>query len=92
VGFLTVVEFGLLASEVSLGLGDLHALSGPQPDEIGFEFSHHGEDVEEQPSDRIGRIVDGPAQVEADLSHGQLVCNCSRIRKRPRQSIELGDH
>ena len=68
-----MVEFGLLASEVPLGFGHLHALSGPQSDEIGFELGHHGEDIEEQPPDRIVRIVDGPAQVEAHLADGELV-------------------
>ena len=90
-GFLAVVELGLLASEVSFGFGDLHALSGPQPDEIGFKLSHHGKGVEEQPPDRIVGIIDGAAQVEAHLSDRQLVGNCPRIGEGPCQSIELGD-
>jgi hypothetical protein len=91
VGFLAVVELGLLAAEMSFGLSDLHALSRPQPDEIGFELSHHGKDIEEQPSDRIVGVVDGPAQVEAHLSDRQLVGNCPRIGKGTGQSIELRD-
>src|SRR5450759_4480435 len=87
-----MVEFGLLASEVPLGFGHLHALSGPQSDEIGFELGHHGEDIEEQPPDRIVRIVDGPAQVEVHLADGELVGDRSCIGEGPGQAIELGDH
>jgi hypothetical protein len=87
-----MVEFGLLASEVPLGFGDLHSFSSPQPDEIGFELGNHGENVEEQPSDRIGGIVDGPTQIETHLSNREFVSDRPCIRKGPRQSIELGDN
>lgn len=66
---LAMVEFGLLALEMPLGFGNLHSLTSPQPDEIGFEFGDHGENVEEQWSDGIGGIVDGAAQIEAYQSN-----------------------
>ncbi len=50
-----MVEFGLLAPEVAFGFRDLHALSGLQPNEVGFELGHHGEDVEEQPDEGLRR-------------------------------------
>jgi hypothetical protein len=54
--FLTVVEFGLLASEAPLGFRDFHILSGPRPDEVGGKLGNHGEDIEEQLPDRIGVV------------------------------------
>jgi hypothetical protein len=59
VGFLELGEFGLLSAEPALGLGDLHAFTGPSPYEVGFTFGNHGQDVEQQSANRIRRIVDG---------------------------------
>jgi YD repeat-containing protein len=70
--FLAMVEFGLLALEVTFGLRHFHSFTSPQTDEVGLELGNHGEDVEEQPPDRIGGIVDGPTQVEAHNGLGQL--------------------
>jgi hypothetical protein len=36
--FLAAVELGLLAAEPVLGLGDLHALAGAQPDQVGLDY------------------------------------------------------
>src|SRR5680860_707101 len=38
VGFLTSVELGLLAAQSALGLGDLHAFAGAQPDQVGLNY------------------------------------------------------
>jgi hypothetical protein len=38
VGLLTRVKFRLLAAQPALGLGDPHALSSAQPDEIGLDY------------------------------------------------------
>jgi hypothetical protein len=73
-------------------VSDLHALSRPQPDEIGFKLGHHGKDIEEQPSDRIVGVVDGAAKVEANLSDSQLFGYCPRIGEGTGQSIELRDN
>lgn len=54
-------ELGLLAAKPALGFGYLHALSGAGAYEIGFKLSDHGEDVEQQPPDRVRGIVDGSA-------------------------------
>jgi hypothetical protein len=67
--FLAMVEFGLLAPEVPLGFGDLDSFASPQPNEIRLEFGNHGQDVEEEPSDGIGGIEDGPTQIETHLSN-----------------------
>jgi len=34
---LLAVELGLLAAQPALGLGDLHALAGAEPDQVGFD-------------------------------------------------------
>src|SRR5688500_8192724 len=38
VGFVLPVELGLLAPQSTLGLGDLHALAGAQPDQVRLEL------------------------------------------------------
>jgi hypothetical protein len=77
---------------VTLAFGHLHPLSGSQPDEIGFELSHHGKDIEEQSPDRIVGIVDGATQVEAHLSDRQFVGNRPCIWEGPGQPIEFRNH
>jgi len=90
--FLAMVEFGLLASEVALGFCHFHSFPGPQPNEVGLELGNHGEDVEEESSDRIGGIVDGPTQIETYLANREFVGDRSCVREGPGQPIELGDH
>ena len=63
--FLGGGELGLLAAELALVLGDLHAFAGAGADEIGFEFGDHGQDVEEEFSDGVGGVVDGSAEARA---------------------------
>jgi hypothetical protein len=92
VGFLTAVELGLFPAQPALGLGDLHAFPGPEPNEVGLELSNHGKNVEQQSSDRVGGVVDRPAQAQADLPGGELVGDRAGIRQRPGQSVELGHH
>ena len=51
-GFLLGAELGLLAPQPALGLGDLHALPGPHPGQVGLELRHHSQHVEQEPADR----------------------------------------
>jgi hypothetical protein len=90
--FLTAVELGLLAAQPALGLGDPHALAGTEPDQVGLELSNHREDIEQQPADRIGGVIDRPAQAQADLAGGELVGDRSGVGQGPGQSVELGHH
>ena len=62
--FLGRGELGLLAAELALGLGDLHAFAGAGADEVGFEFGDHGQDVEEEFADGVGGVVDGSAEAD----------------------------
>ena len=55
--FLSRAEFGLLAAEPALGARDLHSFAGSHPDQIRLELGDHRQDVEEQTTDGIGRIV-----------------------------------
>jgi hypothetical protein len=38
VRFLAAVELGLLATQPAFGLGDLHALAGAEPDQVGLDY------------------------------------------------------
>ena len=57
---LSIGEFGLLAAQLPLGAGDVHALAGAQADEIVFELGEGGEDIEEHPSHGIAGVVERP--------------------------------
>ena len=51
-------QLRLLAAQPTLGLGYFHSFSGAQSDQVGFELRHHRQDVEQQPPDWIGWIMD----------------------------------
>ncbi len=71
--FLPGVELGLLATKPPFGLGDLHALAGAQPDQVRFKLGDHRQDVEQQPTNRDGRVMQGAAEAEFDLPAGEVV-------------------
>ena len=88
---LTMVQLWLLATQTPFGFGYLHALSGAQPNQVRLELSNHREHIEQQPADRIRRVVDRSAEIEPNLPHSQLVLDCPRVGQRPGQPVELGD-
>ena len=45
--------------------------------------------VEQQPPDRVGRIMDCTAEAELDVSLRELVQNVASIRQRPREPVQL---
>jgi hypothetical protein len=59
------------------------AYPGPCPDQVGFEFCNHGQDVEEEPANGIGRVVDGAADAQRDFATGEFVNNILGIAQRP---------
>lgn len=63
----------MLAAELALGLGDLHAFAGSGADEVGFEFGDHREHVEEEFTDGAGGVVDGSAEAELDVAFGEVL-------------------
>src|SRR5665647_2198899 len=88
---LTMVQLWLLATQTPFRLGYLHALFGAQPNQIRLELSNHREHIEQQPADRIRRVVDRSAEIEPNLPHSQFVGDGPGIRQRPGQPVELGD-
>ena len=90
--FLLAVELGLLAAQPALGFRHLHALAGAEPDEVRLELGHHGENVEQQPTDDVGRVADRATEREADLPCGEFVGDRPCVGQGPGQSLELGDH
>ena len=90
--FLPGVELGLLAAEPTLGLRYLHPFSGAQPDQVGLELRDHRQHVEQQPADRVVRIVDRGAETETDLPGGEFVGDRPRVGQRPGEAVELGHH
>jgi hypothetical protein len=84
------VEFWLLAAESTLGLGELHALAWTQPDQVGLELSSHRQDVEQQPPDCVGGVVDRPFQTQTDLPGRELVGNRSGVGQGLGQAVQRG--
>lgn len=80
--FLGGGEFRLLAAELALGLGDLHAFSGAGADEVGFEFGDHGQDVEQVPADGVRGVVNVPAEAELDVPFGEVFDDVSGVGQR----------
>lgn len=90
--FLGGGELGLLAAQPALGLGDLHAFAGTGTDEVGFEFGNHGQDIEQQPADGVGGVVDGSAQAQLDVPLGEVLDDVPGIGQGTSEPVELGDH
>ena len=90
-GFLAFREFGLFAAEPAFGLGDLHAFAGAGADEVGFEFGDHGQDVEEQPADRVGRVMDGSTDAQLHFLLCQFFDDVAGVGQGAGEPVEFGD-
>jgi hypothetical protein len=92
--FLGLGELGVLAAELALGLGDLHAFAGAGAgaDEVGFEFGDHGQDVEEELADGVGGVVDGSAEAELDVAFGEVFDDVACVGQGTGEAVKLGDH
>ena len=91
-GFLAFAEFGLFAAEPAFGFGDLHAFAGAGADKIGFEFGDHGQDVEEQPADGVGGVVDGSSDAELHVPFGEVFDDVPGIWQGAGEPVEFGDN
>jgi hypothetical protein len=89
VRFLAFAAFGLFAAEPAFGLGDLHAFAGAGTDEVGFEFGDHGQDVEQQPADGIGGVMDGTAETELHVAFGEVFDDVPGIRQGAGEAVQL---
>ena len=56
----------------------------------GRRRRHRRQDVEQQPSDRIGWIMDRSVKAESYVAAGELVEDVTRVRQRAGQPVELG--
>ena len=83
-------NFGCLPRKRPLALATF-ILPGAQPNQVGLELSDHREHVEQQPPDRVRRVVHRSAEVETNLPHGELVGDGSGVGQRPRKPVEFGD-
>lgn len=90
-GFPAFGEFGLLATEPAFGLGDLHAFAHAGADQVGFEFGDHGQDVKEEPADRVRRVMHGSADAQFHLLLRQLFDDVACIGNGPGESVQFGD-
>ena len=86
---LSVGEFGLLAAQFPLGASDGHALAGAHAAEIDFELGEGGEDIEEQLSHGIARVVERPAESQFHASFLKLLGDGAGIRDEPCQPVEF---
>ena len=83
-------QFGLLAPEPTIRLGNLHPLASTCADQVGLEFNDHREHIEEEPADRIGGVMNGTTDTELHFTLGEIVNDVFRVAKRPCQPVELG--
>ena len=60
------------------------------PDNI--EFRDHGQDIEEEPADGIGGVVDGASDAELHVLRSELVDDVFRVSEGTRQPVEFGNH
>ena len=67
------------AAELAGGLGARHALARAGADQVRFELGHHAEDVEQEPTDRVGGVVDRSPEIQGNTLLRELVGDVSRI-------------
>jgi len=84
-------EFGLLTAQTALGLRHGHSLARAHPDQIRLELRDHPEHVEQQPADRVARVVDAAAEAERDTFSCELVRDVARVGQGPGEPVELRD-
>ena len=78
VSFLTGLSLGCLPRRRPLVLATFmpsRVRSRIRSDQLG----NHGEDVEQQSSDRVGGVMDRPAEAQADSPGGEFVGDCSGV-------------
>ena len=73
VSLLGGAELGWLALQSAFCFGDLHALPRSDLDEVRLELGDHGRHVEQQPFDRVVRVVQRPADVEFHFGGRELL-------------------
>ena len=82
-------SLGCLLRNFPLAAGDGHALAGAHADEIGFELGEGGEDIEEQLSHGIARVIERPSEGQFHASFPKLAGDGARIWDGPGQPVEF---
>jgi hypothetical protein len=65
---------------------------GAHLEQAGLELGAHREHVEEHLGHRVGRVVDGPAQRQADAPGDQGIADVAGVRDRAGEPVQRGDH
>jgi hypothetical protein len=73
------LEPGLLATELVVLPGDVHALTGPLADQVGLELGDDSEDLQEHPGERVVPVVCRPSEREPDSPGRQLAQDVQRV-------------
>src|SRR5664279_4385655 len=84
------LSLGCLPRSRPLALAILMPFLGAQSDEVGLEFGDHGQHVEQQPADRVGRVVDGSAEAEPDPSSREFVGDRPGVGQGAGEPVEFG--
>jgi hypothetical protein len=79
VRLLPRAELRLLAAQSALGSGYRHPFACSSTSKIRFKFRGHGQRGEQEPADRVGRVVHRSADVQPDAAGGQLVDDVTRV-------------
>jgi hypothetical protein len=73
------LEAGLLAAELPVLAGDVHALAGALADQVGLELGDDGEDLQEHAGERVVPLVHRAAEREPDAAGRQVVEDVQRV-------------
>lgn len=84
------LEAGLLAAELAVLAGDVHALAGPLADQVSLELGDRGQNRQEHLCEWVVPVVDGAAEREPDAADRQLAEDVQCVGHRPGQPVELG--
>jgi hypothetical protein len=80
-------QLGLSAAELACSLVDRQALTGASTDRVSLELGHHAEDVDRQPADKVGKVVDrSPRSRETPFFASSPAMSVASRRDRARQS------
>ena len=93
VGFLATIELGLVSAYPAFRLGDLHMPSRVRSRiRSDSNSATMAKKVKQQPTYRVGRVVDRPAQAQTDWPGSELIGDRSGVGQRSGQAVELGHH
>lgn len=93
--FLGLREFGLLAAEFSLGLGELHVFAGAGAGtEIrsDSDLATMAKTLKRRFAGGVGGVVDGAAEAELDVALGGVLDDIACVGQGTGEAFEFGDY